>query len=102
MCVCDDVCDDDVCDDDGNGISWRSHDHDEAKQAQACGRLPQAEGPEGPMAPVVTTGCYHCSKNLTTLLDSCVSSLRRAMPVFSVSFKKTSRIVLVILAQGPC
>ena len=93
-----------------------------AGQAQACGRLTQADGPEGPVAPVVTTGCYHCSKkktNLTTLLDSCASSLRRAMPVFSVSFKKKkncachpcagamlqtsvyiSRIVHVILAPG--
>ena len=49
------------------------------------------------MAPVVTTDCYHYSKKkkLDYTYRSCVSSLRRAMPVFSVSFK-TPRIVLVI------
>ena len=30
--------------------------HPLAEQAQACGRLTQADGPEGPTAPVVTTG----------------------------------------------
>ena len=40
----------------------------------------QAEGPDGPIAPVVTTGYYFCSKkNLSTLLDSCISSLRLSM-----------------------
>ena len=38
--------------------------HPLAGQAQACGRLTKAEGPEGPMAPAATTG-----KNLATLLD---------------------------------
>ena len=30
--------------------------HPLAEQAQACGRLTQVEGPEVPIAPVVTTG----------------------------------------------
>ena len=32
--------------------------HPLAEHAQACGRLTQAEGPEGPIAPVVTTGSH--------------------------------------------
>ena len=36
--------------------------HPLAEQAQACGRLTQAEGPEGLVAPVVTTGSFE--KNL--------------------------------------
>ena len=40
-------------------------------------------------APVVTNGYYYCSKkkNLTTLLDSRISSLRLSMLLFSVSFQ---------------
>ena len=34
------------------------HPHPLAEQAQACGRLTKAEGLEGPMAPIVTTGGY--------------------------------------------
>ena len=39
-------------------LSARSelHAHPLAEQAQACGRLTEAEGPEGPIAPIVTTG----------------------------------------------
>ena len=38
-------------------LSARSelHSHPLAEQAQACGRLTKADGPEGPMAPVETT-----------------------------------------------
>ena len=41
-------------------LSARSELHSQplAEQAQACGRLTKAEGPEGPMAPIVTTGGY--------------------------------------------
>ena len=63
--------------------------HPLAGQAQACGHPTQVDGPGGPMAPVVATGWYHCSKkNLTTFLDSCTSSLRLSMLFFSVSFKR--------------
>ena len=61
--------------------------HPLAEQAQACGRLTLVDGPEGPIAPVVTTGYYFCSKKkktLTTFLDSCISSLRLSMLFFSV------------------
>ena len=88
--------------------------HPLADQAQACGRLTQVDGPEGPMAPVVTTGSYK-KKTLTALLELCVSSLRRVMLFFSVSLKFSFRprrrglktwqhfsVVLVILAQAPC
>ena len=39
-------------------LSTRSelHSHPLAEQAQAYGRLTKADGPEGPMAPIVTTG----------------------------------------------
>ena len=60
------------------------------------------EGPKGPMAPVVATDCYHCSKkkkNLTTLLDSCVSSLLGHASLFCI-VQKTPRNVLVILARA--
>ena len=74
--------------------------HPLAGQAQACGRATQVDGPGGPMAPVVATGWYHCSKKkLTTFLDSCMSSLRLSMLFFSVSLK---RIMFVIPTQGPC
>ena len=42
-------------------------------------------------------------KNLTTFLDSCMSSLLLSMLFFSVSFKReTPRTLFVILTQGPC
>ena len=42
-------------------------------------------------------------KKKTTFLDLCMSSLRLSMLFFSVSFKReTSRIMFVILTQGPC
>ena len=45
-------------------LSARSelHSHPLAEQAQACGRLTQADGPEGPMAPVVTAGVSSVKK----------------------------------------
>ena len=38
------------------------HPHLLAEQAQGCGRLTKAEGPEGPMAHIGTTGGYSWEK----------------------------------------
>ena len=45
-------------------LSARSefHPHPLAEQAQACGRLTKAEGPEGWTAPIVTFGGYSWGK----------------------------------------
>ena len=40
--------------------------HPPAEKAQTYGRLAQAEGPEGPIAPVVTTGTYTQKKTRAT------------------------------------
>ena len=43
--------------------------HPLAEQAQACGRLTEAEGPEGPVAPIVTTLTrHHCTGGHADLL----------------------------------
>ena len=51
-------------------LSARSELHSRplAEQAQACGRLTEAEGPEGPMTPIVTTGGYSVEKSHTSSL----------------------------------
>ena len=87
-------------------LSARSelHSHPLAEQDQACGRLKKAEGPEGPMAPIVTTGAYSVEKipSHTSSLDlgPCQSALYRSteknlewcvsslMLIFSVAKKK--------------
>ena len=40
-------------------LSARVRTHPLAQQAQACGRLTQADGPEGPIALVGTIGSTH-------------------------------------------
>ena len=75
------------------------HSHPLAGQAQACGRLTKAEGPKGPMAPIVTTGVSSVKKNVLTH-HPCTGA---AMLICSASFHgKEPRIVRVILVPGPC
>ena len=57
--------------------------HPLAGQAQACGRLRQEEGPEGAIAPVVTTGGYK-KKNLEHGRATCQHSV--GVQLFEVSW----------------
>ena len=103
-------------------LSARSelHSHPLAEQAQACGRLTKAEGPEGPMAPIVTTGGYSVEKTIVTrhpctgchanllrivprekTLELCVSSLCQDHACLLRTTKK-SQVMRVVLAQVPC
>ena len=100
----DDDDDDDGDDDDGNGngISWECQYHEEAVSAQNNGPIfvactPKAEGPEGPMAPIVTHWWFQRGKIAHIILAL------GAMLIHSVSFHgKDPRIVRVILVPGPC
>ena len=81
-------------------LSARSefHSHPLAEQAQACGRLTEAEGPEGQMAPIVTTGGYSVEKTFSHVILAL-----GAMHICSVLFNgEEPRIVRVILVPGPC
>ena len=102
-------------------LSARSeiHSHPLAEQAQACGRLTKAEGPECPIAPIVTTGGYSWEKTAFLTRHPCTGAMlicsvlfngkktsncachpcAGTMPIFSVSQKKKTRIMHVILAQ---
>ena len=76
--------------------SARSELHPLAEQAQARGRLTKAEGPEGPMAPIVTTGGYNVRKMLAR--HSCTVAHANLLCIV----QQKNRIVRVILVPGPC
>ena len=63
-------------------LSARSelHSHPLAEQAQACGRLTEAEGLEGRMAPVVTTSGYSWEKKTAAINFTCCRVGRRSSP----------------------
>ena len=61
------------------------HPHPLAEQAQACGRLTKAEGPQGPMAPIVTTVWLQCEKTFSQVILALW-----AMLIFSASIWKNS------------
>ena len=95
-----------------------------------AGASQKAEGPEGPMAPLVTAGVSIVGKNFSRvilelygprhsfcivprkILELCVSSLRPSHAIFAVFEKRShanlstntyiSRIMRVSLAHGPC
>ena len=76
--------------------------HPLAEQAQACGRLTQVDGPEGPIAPVVTTGYYFCSKKNLDYISRFMHIIFapvRAILLCIIPIQN-HRIVLVIFAQG--
>ena len=71
------------------------HSHPLAEQALACGRLTKAEGPEGPMAPIVTTGCSTEKTRIVRVIlvpRQCLSS-----PYHT----KKPQVMRDVLAQGP-
>ena len=104
------------------GARGELHPHPLAEQAQACGRLTKAEGPEGPIAPIVTTGGHSwektafltrhpCTRGHAHLL--CIAQRKKnsnsachpcARAVRSLFVKKeytSSRIAFLSLVQGP-
>ena len=67
------------------------------KKAQACGRLTKAEGPEGPIAPVVTTGGYSWDRRATFLSRVILAPGSHANLLCVVQTKKNSNC-----AYHPC
>ena len=69
----------------------------ELQSLRPAGASQKAEGPEGPMAPIVTTGISVVGKKL-----SHTSSLCWAMLIFLYRSTEDPRIVRVILAPKRC
>ena len=100
-------------------LSARSELHSQplAEHAQVCGRITTAEGLEGPIAPVVTTGGHSVKKTFSHVILALWTMLTFSAPTkielnvlllyqepcwkFFAS-KKTPRVVRVFLAQGSC